>query len=69
MNNSFRTALGLTLIMFGALVLFANLSIYNSWFEYNAIMRIVGLTMSTFMSGVFIYWIKNNPDVETTEGN
>lgn len=65
MNNATRIALGLFAIVFGALVLFANLSVQFDWFEYKTIMRVIGLTISTSMAVIFAYWLKNDPEAKS----
>lgn len=65
MNNITRITLGLIAIVFGALVLFANLSTHFNWFEYKVIMRVIGLTISTTMAVIFAFWLKAEPEAHT----
>jgi hypothetical protein len=58
MNAHNTKAIAMALIIFGMLVLFANISIHFDLVTYSNIMRIVGLTISTASGLIFAYWHK-----------
>ncbi len=65
MSNLVRITLGLIAVVFGLLMIFANLSIHFNLFSYTVIMKVIGLTMSTSMAGIFAYWLKKDDTAET----